>query len=97
MSDGLEDFDRPWRRPQVRPTMDELRAKYGPNWGIGASFERVDEAMKARARESMEKANRRFFEAECAAAGVDPAMGLSPSLLRNLREKGLIPHKDGAA
>jgi hypothetical protein len=46
-----------------------------------AEAERHQAGLKA-----IEEANRRVFERECAAAGIDPAAGVSPSLLRALEQ-----------
>jgi hypothetical protein len=41
---------------------------------------------------AIEEAGRRVFERECTQDGVDPARGVSPSLLRALEQ----PHDDGS-
>ena len=51
---------------------------------------KVDAANKVRLEISLAKiseANGRLFARECAAAGIDPSSGVSPSLLKLLREK----------
>jgi hypothetical protein len=53
-----------------RPSMDELRRKYGQNFGLTA------EPRKVRAIVN----NSRLFDRECISAGVDPAQSASPSL-----------------
>jgi len=54
-------------------------------WGDAAvkllEFRTQDERNRAAI---FEEANRRLFERECAAAGIDPARGVSPSLLKTL-------------
>ena len=78
-----------------RPTIDELRAKYGPTWGIKtmAEVER-DEARPAEARRQREMRDR-HVRAEYATLGLDPVYAsdgtlVSPSLLRSLNR---IPRK----
>lgn len=67
---------------KTRPTLQEMQKEHGPNWGIGAA-EKQDLIVKEAQRATLVKANRRAFEAECKAAGVDPAhMTISPSLMR---------------
>lgn len=39
-------------------------------------------------REHLEEANRRIFERECRAQGIDPKLGRSPSLLKTLQGRG---------
>jgi len=49
--------------------------------------EQIDAAAQKREAQLMERvdeANRRFFLRECAAEGIDPARGVSPSLLKLL-------------
>lgn len=44
-----------------RPTLDELRAKYGPNWGLSSGTTRDEaEAAAQRRREEMQRANDRI-------------------------------------
>lgn len=62
-----------------KPTYDELRAKYGENWGLSAG-EKENERVKAARLEMFARANTESFEAECQAAGIDSANGVSPSL-----------------
>lgn len=68
----------------ARPTYDDLKAKYGENWGIGGG---ADDLAAARAANLalIDRANRILFRRECAAAGVDPDKGVSPSLLAILQ------------
>lgn len=73
------------RAAEVRPSLDDLKAKHGPNWGL--TEQKQDSDRDRKRRETFERANRLYFERECAAAGVDPAAGVSPSLLQNLRDK----------
>lgn len=65
---------------KVRPTLDELREKHGPNWSMAPPERETEEAVASR-RERMDKANRRSFEAECKAAGVPLDSAVSPSLV----------------
>jgi hypothetical protein len=63
------DAERHERETRVaRPTLDELCAKHGPNWGIGQKFEGklenlLDEAAKQRAAQRAER-DRRAAETE---------------------------------
>jgi hypothetical protein len=74
---------------QIRPTIDEMRAKYGPTWGIQtiADVER-DEARAADDRRQREMRDRDVL-AEYAALGIDPVYAsdgtlVSPALLRSI-------------
>jgi hypothetical protein len=73
----------------ARPTLPELKDKHGENWGLSGG--KPDPVRAAATREQLERSNRVAFERECQAAGVDPARGVSPSLIAVLREKGAIP------
>jgi hypothetical protein len=66
------------RAAQPRPTLEELKAKHGENWGLKIAEE--DSEAKKKANEQMAAASRKWFERECERAGVDPARGYSPSL-----------------
>jgi hypothetical protein len=79
----------------ARPTLDELRAKHGPTYGL-KDDPRTPEQLRV-SRETMERANRTALERECAAAGMDPDRGVSPSLVKVLRERGLIPAQQSEA
>ncbi len=71
---------------KVKPTLEELQAKYGPNWGLkdgGADTE----AQKAARRSMLADANRRSFVAECESAGFSPDSPISPSLAAILRRR----------
>lgn len=74
---------RQWEasRAQPRPSLDDLKAKHGPNWGLNSEATEEDRERRKKHLDSIAKANKRIFEAECAAAGIDPAKGVSPSLL----------------
>jgi hypothetical protein len=79
-----------WKADRAaRPSLDEIREKHGPNYGL-KDDPRTPEQLRL-SRETLERANRAAFERECTAAGVDPARGVSPSLIAVLRERGLIP------
>jgi hypothetical protein len=55
----------------VRPTYDELRAKYGPTWGIAPPTEDT-QAQRAAATARLTEANRIMLMREYAAADVEP-------------------------
>lgn len=80
----LEERKREERERAPRPTLDELKQQYGESWGL--SVEANTEKLKETRRASMHDANRRTFIEECDAAGVDPNLGVSPSLLKLLRK-----------
>lgn len=69
-----------------RPTYDELKAKSGKNWGLQISEPENENIVKQK-RELAERANRVFFERECAAAGVSSTQIISPSLAAILKEQ----------
>jgi hypothetical protein len=50
--------------PPTRPTLEELKEKYGPNWGIGQATKGDDERKQARS-DMMRAANKTVFEREC--------------------------------
>lgn len=60
-----------------KPTFEELKAKYGPNWGLKTESE---DEQRAKRREALNLANRRTFEAECDAAGIPRDSQVSPTL-----------------
>jgi RNA:NAD 2'-phosphotransferase (TPT1/KptA family) len=75
---------------KLRPTLQQMHEKHGPNWGLSAT-EKQDLIVKAARDDTMKKANAYAFEEECKAAGVDPArMTVSPTLAK-------ILHTDAAA
>lgn len=74
----------PVRAP--RPTLEELKAKHGPNWGITPPSTEDEARARARRRALTEEANRRFFERECHAAGMPVTSAVSPSLAKLIRE-----------
>lgn len=71
------------------PTYEELKAKYGPNWGLTApGLEKADDA-KRKQLEAIEAGNQRALNAEFAAAGQMPRgkIVVSPSLAAQVRAK----------
>lgn len=68
---------------KTRPTLQQMKDKYGENWGI-TSVEKEDLKVKAARQDMMARANTAAFEAECRAAGIDPNRVASPSLERLL-------------
>lgn len=70
----------------VRPSLDDLRSKYGPNWGL-KTIDGAAASAKAAHLSHVAEGNRREFERECAEAGIDPDSGVSPSLRKLLREQ----------
>ena len=71
-----------------RPTLDELRAKHGPNWGLQLAPEN-DEARCKRREMLSRRANKTFLERECADVGVNPARAFSPVLEALIRERSM--------
>jgi hypothetical protein len=80
---------------KTRPTIDELRAKYGPTWGIKTTANVLrGEARERELRYARECADRAIL-AEYAALGLEPVLAsdgtlVSPALLRSLDR---LPHK----
>lgn len=76
------------RERATRPTYDELKEKYGDDeggWGFGSkSISEAQAAQMEATRALYERAARVAFERECAANGLNPAHGVSPSLLKLL-------------
>jgi hypothetical protein len=74
---------------KTRPTLDELRAKHGPTWGLKTIVDvERDEAQAADDRRHREMRDRQVL-AEYAALGIDPVYAsdgtlASPSLLRSI-------------
>jgi hypothetical protein len=80
-----EEYEKEQAHRHNRPTYDELKKAAGPNWGLSAAADSEEEIRRKEAmRASVERANNIAFERECAAAGVDPARGTSPALLKML-------------
>jgi len=75
----------------ARMSYDELKAKYGDNYGLKpGGLEKFDEREQKR-RDGLRRANRAAFEAECVAAGINPdTTTISPSLHRMIAgERGM--------
>jgi hypothetical protein len=71
---------REWLASQkVRPTIEELKAKHGPNWGMTPDKVENPE-VGARRKATLVEANRRLFAEECRAAGMPEDSAISPSL-----------------
>jgi len=68
-----------------RPTIDELREKHGPNWGMKGADAEDDETMRRRQVEQMER-GRAFFERECVRGGLSKDSPISPTLERIINE-----------
>jgi hypothetical protein len=64
-----------------RPTLDELKAKHGPNWGLQSDTKAEDIARAERRRDLQIEANRTVFKRECEAAGMSENSPVSPSLV----------------
>lgn len=64
------DQDQWAEKRKMRPTYDELRAKYGPTWGIAQPCE--EPATKAASARMLAEANERALLAEYQAAGLEP-------------------------
>jgi hypothetical protein len=70
-----------------RPTLEELRAKYGPRWGLREVEEDADAVERRQRRAAMsERGNRIVLEHYCREAGVDPDRGYSPALEKVLKK-----------
>lgn len=76
-----------------RPSYEELKAKYGPEWGL--MTEKKDDKAQQTRRDSQVRANQSYFEKQCEKAGVDPAGGVSPDLIKwAQRDKATHPLND---
>jgi hypothetical protein len=71
---------------KAAPSLEDLKAKHGPSWGLSVAESETPEAQQKR-REALERANRVLFDRECAAAGVDPSKGVSPALIALVRDQ----------
>ncbi len=69
-----------------RPTVADLKAKYGENWGIEAGP--TQKQRREGSLKEIEAANRIVFERECRREGIEPKGGVSPSLLRLIKGEG---------
>jgi hypothetical protein len=63
----------------ARPTLDELREKYGPHWGLSCAADESEER-KAKSADLLTKANRAAFKDECKNAGFPLDSPISPTL-----------------
>jgi hypothetical protein len=82
----------------VRPTYDELKAKYGPSWGIASPTEDTAQA-RAKAAARLTEANRIMLMREYAAAGVElaeaaPGIPISLTLRRLIRARNAETNTD---
>jgi hypothetical protein len=92
MRERREDAARLDRERVARPSLDELRAKHGQNWGIGQSDQVIGDAAAASARVRGEETNRALLFDEYAQAGVDPVEAapgivLSLELVRQIADR----------
>lgn len=71
---------------QAKPTYDELKAKYGDNWGLQEATPE-SEAVKAKRKEAQQIANQRAFAEECERAGYPSDSQISPSLAALMKSK----------
>jgi hypothetical protein len=68
---------RKWQRARKgRPTLEELQAKYGPNWGLPTLAEEGEREKAARVA-TLTKANERLLKREYEAEGIAPRMASS--------------------
>lgn len=65
-----------------RPNLDQLKAKFGPNWGLKST-----EVLPNKQTEHLIRANTRLFARECDDAGFPADSGVSPSLEKLLKEQ----------
>lgn len=72
-----------------KPTIADLQEKYGSNWGM--SEHASSNSLKADRLANVSEANRRTFEAECTAAGMDPHSPVSPSLAKIINARKATP------
>lgn len=86
VADRAREAERIVEARKTRPTYNDLKSKYGENWGL--SVMEQQDAMVSAARTALtERANRAAFVRECEAAGVDPNEGVSPTLRELLHPK----------
>lgn len=69
-----------------RPTLEELKQKYGPTFGLQLAPQN-DEARRKRREMLSIRANKTLLERECANVGVNPARAFSPVLEALIRER----------
>jgi hypothetical protein len=65
---------------QTRPTLAEMKAKYGENWGISGEDKTQEVERDRRRSELQQRANQEIFARECEAAGLPPDSPVSPQL-----------------
>lgn len=94
LSAKLERLPTEAERARIGAGFAELRAE------LTAPDEKISAEAKAESENRRAEANRRFFERDCAAAGVDPAQNASPSLIKALEAQGYTmpvrKHEDAA-
>lgn len=90
----IEQIRKP-EEPEVdKPSLDDLKARYGNDWGIHAEAQEAVDAATAR-RDAICEANERIRRRELVAAGIDPdSTELSLGLIKAL---GLMPRGRSAA
>jgi len=73
-------------KPRERLTAEQMKEKYGANYGLARDDEGHEKAKALKSAVIM-RGNSRSFEAECRAAGVDPTRAtVSPSLAADIVE-----------
>lgn len=76
----IEDLKRQDANRSSRPTLEELKAKYGENWGLRSNDKAVQTEKDERRKSLQQRANQAAFEAECEANGFPSDSPISPSL-----------------
>ena len=84
----------------ARPTLQQMRDKHGPNWGLQAADSEKQIAEHSR-RALLTEANQRALQAEYEATGIAPmeaapGIPVSPSLLRQLQARPAPMREDQA-
>jgi hypothetical protein len=72
---------------KIKPTHEEMQAKYGPNWGLAEPPDAGERLRQSRIAKIAD-ANLRLFKAECTAAGMPLDSAISPSLAALIRSRG---------
>lgn len=82
----------------ARPMYDDLKAKYGPNWGLSTIDEVLGETRK-HAGEILDRANALALADEFAASGQQPTgdIPVSPSLRKLIAEQNAERARSGAS
>lgn len=75
----LAERERELAAAKAKPTREQLLERHGANFGLTEASD-ASEQRRAKLLEQIAKANRRLLKKECEAAGVDAALGVSPSL-----------------